>query len=116
MGDNKLSDISPLSDLTSLTSLRLWSNQISDISQLSKLTNLNYLSLYRNQISDISPLVENSGLGQGDTVDLVENPLDTKSLDVYIPQLQQRGVILGWGTLHPPPDTYAQPTPLTHTA
>jgi hypothetical protein len=65
-------------------------------------------------LSDISPLAENSGLGQGDTVDLAENPLDTQSIDVYIPQLEQRGVYLGWGTVHPtiPPPT-PKPTPLT---
>ena len=114
MGGNKLSDISPLSNLPSLAHIYLWSNQISDLSPLSKLTNLTYISLWRNQITDISPLVENNGLGKGTTVDLAENPLDTKSVDVYIPQLEQRGVNLGWGTSHPTiPTPTPKPTPLT---
>jgi len=53
-------------------------------------------------------------------VDLVENPLDTNSVNVYIPQLQQRGVNLGWGTTHPTaptptpkPTPTPNPTPLT---
>jgi hypothetical protein len=114
MGGNKVSDISPLATLTSLAHLYLWSNQISDLSPLSKLTSLTYLSLWRNRIADISPLVENSGLGKGTTVDLAENPLDAQSIDVYIPQLEQRGVNLGWGTSHPAiPTPTPKPTPLT---
>jgi hypothetical protein len=47
-------------------------------------------------------------------VDLAENPLDAKSVDVYIPQLEQRGVNLGWGTSHPTiPTPTPKPTPLT---
>jgi len=45
-----------------------------------------------NSISDISPLVENSGLSEGDTVDLGDNPLSATSINVYIPQLEERGV------------------------
>jgi len=117
---NRISDISPLSKLTNLSQLSLAEqispagNRISDISYLSNLTKLAQLSLSENQISDISPLVENSGLGKGATVDLAENPLDTQSVDVYIPQLEQRGVYLGWGTSHP--TTYAQTYTPNHTA
>jgi len=82
----------PLSGLTSLTTLYLYSNQISDIAPLSGLTQLTYLYLWSNQISDIQPLVNNSGLAQGDTVDLRDNPLGSTSMGVYIPQLQSRGV------------------------
>jgi Leucine-rich repeat (LRR) protein len=67
-------------------------NQISDISPLANLTNLTELGLWQNQISDISALVENSGLGSGDTVYLTGNPLSTTSVKVYIPQLEARGV------------------------
>jgi hypothetical protein len=36
--------------------------------------------------------VANSGLSAGDTVYLSGNPLSTTSVDVYIPQLEERGV------------------------
>jgi internalin A len=81
--------------LTNLTKLCLASNRISDTSSLSSLTNLNYLAIGWNQISDISPLVENSGLGEGDTVKIQNNNLDlTEGSDDMqnIKTLQDRGV------------------------
>ena len=91
---NQISDISALSSLTNLRVLRLEGNQINDISALSSLTNLNKLYLWENQISDIQPLVANSGLSEGDTVTLRGNPLSPTSVNVYIPQLEERGVIV----------------------
>ena len=89
---NQVDDISPLANLTSLMSLDLWNNQISDISPLANLTGLTYLYLPRNQISDISPLVDNEGISAGDEVYLSDNPLSSDSINIYIPQLQARGV------------------------
>ena len=89
---NDITDISPLTALTELTLLYLNGNQITDISPLASLTNLTRLYLNGNQITDISPLAENSGLADGDSVDLRDNPLDETSIDVHILQLQQRGV------------------------
>jgi len=60
------------------------------------LTNLAWLRLNNNQISDIEPLVNNQGLGQGDTVDLRSNPLSDTSIHTYIPQLQARGVTVDY--------------------
>jgi internalin A len=97
---NQISDITPLSNLTGLLNLWLTSNQITDITPLSKLTRLISLDLADNQISDIEPLVANPGLSGGvigmDTVNLKGNPLSLESLDVYIPQLQTRGVWVLW--------------------
>ncbi len=56
LGNNNISDISPLSGLTSLIGLLLDNNNISDISPLAGLTNLSSLTLGNNNISDISPL------------------------------------------------------------
>jgi len=50
------------------------------------------LALGHNQISDIVPLVENEGLGTGDRVYLFDNPLSDDSINIYIPQLEARGV------------------------
>ena len=90
--DNQISNISPLANLTSLTGLWLGGNQISNLAPLTNLTNLLVLYLWSNQISDINPLVLNTGLGNGDYVDLRWNPLSSSSTSTYIPQLQARGV------------------------
>ena len=69
--DNSISDISALSGLTSLTELSLGINSISDISALSGLTSLTSLYLDDNPgLSNIQPLLDNTGLGAGDTVNL----------------------------------------------
>ncbi|MFC1983159.1 leucine-rich repeat domain-containing protein [Chloroflexota bacterium] len=92
LNENQTSDISLLVGLTNLTELSLGDNQISDISSLAGLSNLRELLLGSNQISDISPLVANAGLASGDLVDLQGNPLSATSINLYIPQLQARGV------------------------
>ena len=76
--------------------LHLSDNHISDVSPLENLANLRHLYLSGNQISDIEPLVNNPGLSKGDRVDLTDNPLSTESIDVYIPQLEARGVEVLW--------------------
>ena len=92
LGINQISDISPLKSLTELTSLNLYGNQISDISALRSLARLTELHLSHNRISNIQPLVENTGLSEGDWVDLRGNPLSSTSISTYIPQLRARGV------------------------
>lgn len=89
--ENQITDISPLASLTNLETLNLTKNQISDISPLASLSNLNHLELTRNEVTDISPLLE-SGLGEGDTVRLWGLDLDDNSLNVVIPQLEEKGV------------------------
>jgi len=96
LADNGISHISPLADLTSLTELYLWDNQISDISPLAGLISLTEVDLHSNQISDILALVQNAGLGTGDTVNLEVNPLSPDSISTYIPQLQGRGVTVNY--------------------
>ena len=94
LNKNNISDISPLAGLTNLEWLFLEENNISDISALAELSNIKVLILKSNNISDISVLVENSGLSKGDAVDLSFNPLNDTSTDVYIPQLEARGVFV----------------------
>jgi len=60
------------------------------------LTSLGRLDLNINQIVDIEPLVDNSGLGSGDYIVLVANPLSDTSITVYIPQLKAKGVEVEW--------------------
>ena len=89
---NSMSDLSHLSGLIHLKHLKLFSNSISDVSPLSNLTLLTKLELQRNNILDISQLVVNMGLGNGDEVNLLRNPLSYPSLNTHIPVLQGRGV------------------------
>ena len=93
----EITDISPLSRLTNLTTLDLVAgNQINDITPLTGLTNLTTLLLDDNLSSDLQPLVSNAGLGLGDIVSVVNNPLSAGSRDVHIPALLRRGVKVGW--------------------
>jgi Leucine-rich repeat (LRR) protein len=94
LGDNNISDLSALFGLNNLKWLSLTNNNISDISVLAGLINLEGIHLTNNNISDISALVENSLFSEGDSVWLWYNPLSTTSVDVYIPQLEARGVLV----------------------
>ena len=94
LGFNSISDISPVAGLTNLTNLILWDNNISDLLAVAGLTNLTTLWLDYNRISDLSPLVVNTGLGEGDTVQVLGNPLSYQSIHTHIPALQSRGVIV----------------------
>ena len=60
-----------IQNLTSLTDLRLGNNSITDVSALRGLTALTQLLLSGNPISDIQPLLDNPGLGVGDSVRLL---------------------------------------------
>ena len=90
--NNSVSDISALGGLTQLTSLYLNNNFISDISALVGLIQLTWLGLADNSISDISALVANTGLGNGDTIYLRGNRLNSLSSGTHILTLQSRGV------------------------
>jgi Leucine-rich repeat (LRR) protein len=89
---NPISDISALAGLTLLTELQLQYAEVVDVSALQGLTNLQLIVLNSNQIVDIAPLAANTGLGNGDVVYLVGNPLSSESIDTHIPALAARGV------------------------
>jgi Leucine-rich repeat (LRR) protein len=66
-----ISDLSALAGLGSLAYLSLSFNLITDVGALGGLTGLTALALRDNaELSDIQPLLNNVGLGSGDTVDL----------------------------------------------
>ena len=50
------------------------------------------LRLEKNKIADVGPLVANTGLDEGDEVDLTDNPLSDRALEEQIPALRERGV------------------------
>ena len=101
ISENRMSDLSHLSGLIHLKHLKLFGNSISDVSPLSNLTGLTELALQRNNIMDISPLVVNMGLGNGDEVNLLRNPLSYLSLNTHIPALQGRGVRVSFDSRTP---------------
>ena len=89
---NGISDLSPLAGLTKLTRLALSNNSVLDLSPLAGLTSLRWMRLAGNNISDLSPLVTNTGLGDGDELEIQGNPLSHTSIKTHIPILQGRGV------------------------
>ena len=94
--NRSITDLTGIENLTSLTELSLSINSISDISALSGLTSLTWLYLSSNSISDISALIANSGIDNVDYVDLRYNPLSDDSINIYIPQLEARGVTVAY--------------------
>jgi len=92
LNENLITDLSPLENLTNLTEIWFDRNNIHDIGPLSGLTELKHVWLGYNQITTILPLIENPGINEGDLVTLLEEPLDSVSIHVYIPELQARGV------------------------
>ena len=92
LSGNQINDISAIKNLIKLSDLGLMANQISNINSITNLNNLIQLHLQYNQISDIYPLVQNNGINNGDHVHLSNNPLNSNSLYIYIPELRSRGV------------------------
>jgi internalin A len=72
LGRNSVPDLTPLSALADLTVLGLERTAISDLGPLTELTFLSTVVLDdNNDLVDIQPLIDNTGLGIGDTVHLV---------------------------------------------
>ena len=96
MGNNRISDISPLSELTNLTRLGIAHNRIVDFSPLAGLVNLRDLNIYDNLGTDFSPL---SGLN------LTEFSYDEVcDVEPFLPSVRERlenrsfpSVFLAWG-------------------
>ncbi|WP_159396803.1 leucine-rich repeat domain-containing protein [Sorangium cellulosum] len=88
--------LAPLSGLSALTVLVASDSEITDISGLSTMTNLRWVALSNNNISNVYPLVANLGIGQGDSVFLLGNPIncDSASQAINLERLWRRGVEL----------------------
>ena len=70
LGQNPITDISPIQNLEKITGLSFWGCRITDISPLQNLRNLRGFLLGYNQIEDITPL---SNLTNLEHVDLARN-------------------------------------------
>ena len=86
-----LTDLRPLAGLVDLQYLALWGNQIDDLGPLAGLVQLETLNLRNNKIVDIQPLLDNIGIGAGDSIDLRSNKLSDVSRQQLIPALKARG-------------------------
>jgi len=89
---NSITDLSPIRNCHALEGLMLRYNRISDISALQNLPNLMYIYLDSNNITSIKPLAENANFSHGDRLSIALNPLDSESMNNYLPALRSRGV------------------------
>lgn len=89
---NQVEDIHPLSEIRSLQVLVAHRNRIEDISVLAKLPHLKEVNLMENPVTDLSPLVENEGIGDGDTVILSEPSSHDEEFRSQVKILESRGV------------------------
>ena len=83
-------------ELAGLTELDAAQRGISNLSGIEYCTELTNLYISYNQISDISPLVDNSGLGEGDQLDLGINALDLSEGSKDLEDIRQ---LEGWGVM-----------------
>ncbi len=90
-------DITP-TDLEGLTTLDASGQEIEFLNGIEYCSALTSLDLSDNDIEEILPLVQNAGLGTGDSVLLGYNPLNSAATG-YISQLTDRGVNVTWGSL-----------------
>jgi len=88
---NKLSDITPLSKLTELWSLSLGGTGISDLSPIANLTKIRRLWLHNNQISDIRPLVNLTNLSYLNLDNSYLN-LDNNQISDITPLIENTGI------------------------
>ena len=92
IGSNAIDDIGSLGELSNLMTLGLSDNMIEDITALAGLILLTDVDLSANQITDATPLLDNPGLGFGDTIDLTGNPLAVDTVCQVVPDLESRRV------------------------
>ncbi len=92
LNDNPISDISSLINMEQMTYLDLSATEISDISSVVNMLNLEELILTDTNVEDISILLSLPNLR---SVYLMGNPLNQDAYDIYIPELEQRGVWVG---------------------
>ena len=86
--NNNIADISPLEGFTEITFLSLNDNEITDISPLTKLDKLTHLNLSGNPISDISPLAEIKSLQYFVIFDTLAAEEDIEQLRQQLPDCE----------------------------
>ncbi|MXV77593.1 hypothetical protein F4001_04495, partial [Candidatus Poribacteria bacterium] len=83
--NNRISDLTPLANLTQLQNLRIGDNLISDLTPLAGLTQLKSLGIHDNLISDLTPL---NGLVQLKYFSFHTNPLEDISALAHLKEIE----------------------------
>lgn len=86
-----ITSIAALASMKKLETLNMYLNDVVDISALSALPALTSLWMQQNDITNITPLVDNAGIGAGDVVQLVNNPLSCATESAKVATLVGRG-------------------------
>ena len=89
-------DLTGLEHAVNLVHLDVRGNRVTDLQPLANLQRLERIELGGNGVTDISPLAANEGIGPGDQVFLADNPLSAESIQELIPDLEARGVYVGY--------------------
>ena len=87
---NLITDITPLAALSVVGDLDLSYNRISNAAPLTGLHALSALAIRNNLLTSLKPLVDNSGIGTGDTLNIQQNCLSESDPDIKT--LKDRGV------------------------
>lgn len=90
LSSNQLSNIDPLATMTSIRELDLSWNTIRNIESLTNLRNISILNLAHNLVQNVTPLLDNPGIGLGDTIYLGGTNVNMNSFGVV--ELRNRGV------------------------
>jgi hypothetical protein len=91
LANNDIEDISPLKQLTRIGELEpSWPMRYQS-PFIFHFHPRNSLDLSGNRIKVIKVMVDNSGVGAEDVIDLQRNPLNDESREVHIPVMRQRG-------------------------
>lgn len=85
-------DISALTGSTSLENFYAVYNRIKDLSPMNTWTNVQSINLYRNRVENLVPLQTNPGVGAGDYLDILSNPLNSGSACFVISAIEALGV------------------------
>ncbi len=91
LADNNISDLSPLASMDQIADLDLTKNPIADLSPIAEMDNLQVLWLGDCGLTDLAPLVANTNIADGDIVGVTANPLSPTALNEQIPAWK-RGV------------------------
>ena len=111
---DQIYDLSPIENCINLNFLSASNNRIKNLEPIAKMENLKTVMADNNDIADASPLLEafeshldvdeNTSLKDFPKISLKNNPLDTQSLTVILPQLEQKGILVTpscWNWLKP---------------
>ncbi len=106
---NKISDITPLSNLKNIISIALACNNVSNVEPLSKLPKIQELYLHHNQIQNVAPLGKIKTL---QILYLEDNPItDYKPLKAIYSKLYKKDFTLNSPVATPKPSSTPDSTP-----